>query len=164
MDNRLLKKILTTLIGCATLALVIVICYDVIMRYIFSSGSVALQELEWHLFSFIILFGGVVVLIENSHVRVDLIFNSSIYTERTREVVNCIGNLVFLIPFCLIIIWASYPFIYDSFIHSEKSPDPGGLTNRWIVKSFILLSFGLAAVIGITQIVRSVNKLCKKDD
>ena len=116
----MLKKILTTLIGCATLALVIVICYDVIMRYIFSSGSVALQELEWHLFSFIILFGGVVVLIENSHVRVDLIFNSSIYTERTREVVNCIGNLVFLIPFCVIIIWASYPFIYDSFIHSEK--------------------------------------------
>ena len=50
--------------------------------HFFSSGSVALQELEWHLFSFIILFGGVVVLIENTHVRVDLIFNSSIYTER----------------------------------------------------------------------------------
>ena len=163
MDSRLLRKILSSLIGFATLALVIVICYDVVMRYIFSSGSVALQELEWHLFSFIILFGGVAVLIDNAHVRVDLIFNSSFYTERTRELVNCIGNIIFLLPFCLVIIWASYPFIYDSLIYSEKSPDPGGLSNRWIVKSFILTSFGLVAVIGVTQIFKSITKFCKKD-
>ena len=102
----------------------IVICYDVVMRYIFSSGSVALQELEWHLFSFIILFGGVVVLIDNTHVRVDLIFNSSLYTEKTRELVNCIGNIIFLIPFCIIIIWASYPFIYDSLSTRKSLPTP----------------------------------------
>ena len=160
----MLRKILSTLIGCATLALVIVICYDVVMRYIFSSGSVALQELEWHLFSFIILFGGVVVLMDNTHVRVDLIFNSSLYSERTRELVNCIGNIIFLLPFCIIIIWASYPFIYDSFVYSEKSPDPGGLSNRWIVKSFILTTFGLTAGVGVIQVIRSIKKFCKKYD
>ncbi len=160
----MLKKTISILIGYATLALVIIICYDVVMRYIFSSGSVALQELEWHLFSFIILFGGVVVLIDNTHVRVDLIFNSSFYTARTRALVNCIGNTVFLLPFCIVIIWASYPFIYDSLIHSEKSPDPGGLSNRWIVKSFILITFGLTACVGVAQSIKLINKFRKKND
>ena len=113
---------------------------------------------------FIILFGGVVVLIDNTHVRVDLIFNSSLYTEKTRELVNCIGNIIFLIPFCIIIIWASYPFIYDSLVYSEKSPDPGGLSNRWIVKSFILTTFGLTAGVGVAQTIKSIKKFCKKDD
>ncbi len=144
--------------------LVAVICYDVIMRYIFSSGSVALQELEWHLFSFIILFGSVIVLSENSHVRVDLIFNSSLYTNTTRHIVNILGHLFFLLPFCVIILWSSYPFIYDSFIHKEKSPDPGGLNYRWIVKSFVFFSFGLLAAVCVSQLKNFIHRLWKKNE
>lgn len=160
----MLKNILSKLVGFATLTLVGVICYDVIMRYVFSSGSVALQELEWHLFSFIILFGSVIVLIENNHVRVDLIFNSDFYSSKNRHLTNILGHIFFLIPFCLIILWSSYPFISDSFVHFEKSPDPGGLTNRWIVKSFILISFTLLAVVGVKQLINSIREILKKND
>lgn len=160
----MLKNILSKLVGCATLGLVGVICYDVIVRYIFSSGSVALQELEWHLFSFIILFGSVIVLLENNHVRVDLIFNSAFYSDKKRHVTNILGHLFFLLPFCSIILWASYPFIYDSFVHFEKSPDPGGLTNRWVVKSFILTSFGLLAAVATKQLINFIKETIKKDD
>ena len=39
------------------LALVLLVATDVILRYLFSIGPVALQELEWHLISPIALLG-----------------------------------------------------------------------------------------------------------
>ncbi|RLA02298.1 MAG: C4-dicarboxylate ABC transporter permease, partial [Gammaproteobacteria bacterium] len=52
------------------LALVLLICYDVAMRYLFQQGSVALQELEWHLFALIFLLGSAYTLKHDQHVRV----------------------------------------------------------------------------------------------
>ena len=57
-------------------ALVLLVCYDVAMRYLFQAGSVALQELEWHLFALIFLLGAAYTLKHSGHVRVDLIYRS----------------------------------------------------------------------------------------
>jgi TRAP-type mannitol/chloroaromatic compound transport system permease small subunit len=59
--------------------MVLLICYDVAMRYLFNQGSIALQELQWHLFSLIFLLGGAYTLKHDGHVRVDLIHQSHFY-------------------------------------------------------------------------------------
>ena len=56
--------------------LVLLVVYDATVRYLFSGGSIALQELEWHLFDVIILFGIAYTLRENAHVRVDIFYAS----------------------------------------------------------------------------------------
>ena len=56
--------------------------YDVAMRYLFHSGSVALQELEWHLFALIILLGASYTLKHDDHVRVDIIYSSERISDR----------------------------------------------------------------------------------
>ena len=124
--------------------LVLLVVYDASARYMFSSGSIALQELEWHLFDVIILFGIAYTLRENSHVRVDIFYAS--YSDKTKALVNIIGSLFFILPFSILIIYIGLDFVEQSFIQNEASSNPGGLEYRFIVKSFMPLAFVFLAL------------------
>ena len=69
------------LVGRATswlaLAIVVVMAVNVLLRYLFSVGSVWAQELEWHLLAPLIMFGISYALLKGDHVRVDVLFGSS---------------------------------------------------------------------------------------
>lgn len=146
------------------LIMVIVIVYDVAMRYLFQAGSVALQELEWHLFALVFLFAGAYSLREDSHVRVDMIYRSRWVGERGRAWIDLIGVLVFLIPFCLLVIWACIPFVEHAFQLGEGSPDPGGLPYRYLLKAAIPLGFTLLLLQGIAMAIRCMERLCETFD
>ena len=87
-------------ISWLVLAMVLVIGYDVVMRYLFSTGSVALQELEWHLFALLFLLGATYTFKHDGHVRVDILYNSRPMNIRRRAWVDLLGGLFFLTPFC----------------------------------------------------------------
>lgn len=141
------------------LAVVLLICFDITVRYLLSAGILfgfsyqagALQELQWHFFALIFLLGGAYTLKHDEHVRVDIFYQSAWMTPKRRAWVNFIGSFLFLIPFCLIIIYSSYPFVYDSYLHHETSPDAGGLTHRYLLKFAIPLGFSLLLLQGISQ-------------
>ena len=137
-------------------AMVALTLYDVAMRYLFRDGSVALQELEWHLFALVILFGSAFTLKHGDHVRVDLIYSSRRISDQHRQIIDLLGNLFFLLPFATMIIWTSIPFAYDAFIHQEISPDPGGLGHRWIIKAAIPVGFALLALQGLADSARGL--------
>ena len=132
------------------------------MRYVFNSGSVALQELEWHLFSAIFLLGAGLTLRDEKHVRVDLIYRSRFFNERYRAFVDTGGILFFLLPFCALIILTSAPFVYDAYIHDEVSPDPGGLPYRWLIKSTLPLSFFLIMVQALVSLRKNLSVIIRK--
>ena len=92
------------------LGMVLVIAYDVAMRYLFHIGSVGLQELEWHLFALIFLFGAGYTFKHDGHVRVDIFYRSQHRDARRRAWVGLLGGLFFLLPFCMLIIISSAPF------------------------------------------------------
>ncbi|MFK8067945.1 MAG: TRAP transporter small permease subunit [Gammaproteobacteria bacterium] len=143
------------------LFMVILISYDVTMRYLFQSGSVALQELEWHLFSIVFLLGAAYALKHDEHVRVDLIYKSKRLNDRHRAMINIFGGLFFLIPFCLLIILNSWSFIENSFSLNETSPDPGGLPYRWLLKAMINIGFTLLLLQGLAETLRNISFLMK---
>ena len=132
---------------------------DVILRYFFHNGSIALQELEWHLFAVMFLFGISYSLLEESHVRVDFIYDN--LSIKKRAIINIIGTLLFLIPFAIFIVFGSYEFVLDAFNTNEISEDPGGLTHRWIIKFMIPLSFTILVIASIGYIVKNIKKLWK---
>ena len=119
--------------------LVLLVVYDATLRYFFSSGSVALQELEWHLFDVVILFGIAYTLKHSSHVRVDIFYAS--FSDKTKSVINIISSLFFIIPFAILIIYISIDFVLLSYEQNEVSSNPGGLEYRFLVKSLLPLSF-----------------------
>jgi len=119
--------------------LVLLVVYDATARYLFSTGSIALQELEWHFFDIIILFGIAYTLKENAHVRVDIFYAS--FSDKTKALINTISSLFFILPFSLLIIYIGIDFVSMSFIQDECSSNPGGLEYRFLVKSLMPLSF-----------------------
>ena len=139
------------------LVLVLLVAYDVIMRYLFQSGSIAIQELEWHLFSIIFLLGAAYTLKHDDHVRLDLVYRSGFMSDYRRAWINLVCSLLFLIPFCVLIIVSSWPFVTQAYLFSEGSPDPGGLPFRWVLKAAIPLGFFLLIIQGISESLKSLS-------
>lgn len=133
--------------------LVLVVCYDVFTRYFLRKSSVAVQELEWHIFAVLFLVAAAYTLKADSHVRVDVFY--SLFSPRGKAWVNLFGSLVFLIPFAILIIWTSKGFISMSWMIQETSPDPGGLPYRYALKAMIPFGFSLVLLQGISLALRS---------
>ena len=124
--------------------LVSLIVYDATARYLFSSGSTALQELEWHFFDVVILLSIAYALKHNAHVRVDIFYDK--FSPKVQAFVNIISIIFFILPLSFLILYTGIDFVELSFTQQEMSSDPGGLTHRWIVKSLMPLSFLLLAL------------------
>jgi TRAP-type mannitol/chloroaromatic compound transport system permease small subunit len=138
------------------LGLVLLICYDVAMRYLFQQGSVALQELEWHLFALIFLLCSAYTLKHDEHVRVDIIYQSHFMSDKKRALVNIFGTLFLLLPFCILILTSSWPFVENAFYYNEGSPDPGGLPYRFLLKGSLLVAFGLLILQALADLARNI--------
>lgn len=144
-------------ISWLTTLLVVLICGDVAARYLFNISSAGVVELEWHVFSFIFLLGAAYTLRHDKHVRVDVFYQN--FSPRKQAWVNLLGSVLFLIPFCLIIIQASGKFTYNAFMINEGSPDPGGLPARFIVKGAIPVGFFLLLLQAFSLAFRSILTL-----
>lgn len=145
------------LAGFCTLLLVFVTVYDVLLRYAFRMGSIAVQEFEWHLFSAIFLLGAAYTLRQDEHVRVDLLYSR--LSERGKAVIDLLGTLFFLLPFCALLVYVSIPFVQRSFELAEQSADPGGLPFRFAVKALIPLGFLLLGLEGLALFFRKLSFL-----
>lgn len=142
-----------------TTLLMLVICFDVLMRYVFSSSSAALTETEWHLFAAIFMLGAAYTLKYDKHVRVDVFYTN--FSEKGKAWVNLIGTIIFLFPFCYVVIRSSVPFVVNSFNVLETSPDPGGLPARYIIKSVIPIGFSLLMLQGISVVLKCLKTISK---
>jgi len=136
--------------------LVLLVVYDATARYLFSEGSTALQELEWHFFDVIILLSIAYTLQEKSHVRVDIFYDN--FSPKMQTLINIISITFFILPLSFLIVYIGIDFVEMSFIQNEASSDPGGLTNRWIVKALMPLSFLLLSLSAIKQLTEEVIK------
>ncbi|WP_457592555.1 TRAP transporter small permease subunit [Hydrogenimonas sp.] len=143
--------------AAAAVALALLIVYDASMRYIFHEGSVALQELEWHLFDAVFLFGLSYALKHDKHVRVDILYAR--FSPRTKAYIQIASMLFFVIPLALLIVWFGVDFTLQSYLQHETSPDPGGLCCRYIVKSFIVLAFVLLVLQALSETIKALYRL-----
>jgi TRAP-type mannitol/chloroaromatic compound transport system permease small subunit len=141
--------------GFLNLVMLVNVFYDSIMRYFFNSGSIALQEMEWHLFSVVFLFGMAYTLKEDGHVRVDILYD--LFSPRWKANVNIGGALLFLIPLSLLIIEGSFWYVHEAFASGEISGDPGGLSYRWLIKAVIPASFVFLVVSAIGFVLHNIN-------
>ncbi len=152
--NKLID-ILGNILVVVLLLMILNVFYDVIMRYVFHNSSIAMQEMEWHFFSIVILFGISYSLKEDAHVRVDFIYDK--LSIKTRAMINIIGTILFLLPFTILIIYGSLPFVMDSYVTNEVSSDPGGLKHLWMIKAMIPLSFIILLIESFHYIVKNIN-------
>lgn len=124
--------------------LVILVVYDAMQRYLFSGGSIALQELEWHLFDVVILLSIAYTLSQNAHVRVDIFHDH--FSEKNKALLELVSSLLFILPLSLLLIYLGIDFVMLSYLQNEGSSNPGGLEYRFLVKSLLPLAFALVVL------------------
>jgi TRAP-type mannitol/chloroaromatic compound transport system permease small subunit len=145
------------LLAITLLLMVANVAFDVMMRYLFRASSVGMQEMEWHMFAVIILYGVGFALKGEGHVRVDFVYDRM--RPKTRALINIFGTVFFLMPLSLLILFGSVEFVHDAYTMNEISEDPGGLTHRWIIKGMIPLSFAFLLFSAIGYILQNINAI-----
>ena len=137
----------------ACIAQVALVATNVILRYLLRIGPMELQELEWHLISPIALIGMCYALRHKDHVKVDIFYDK--FRAETRNFVDLLAALSLIVISVLIIDFA-IGFVTQAYFIDEGSPDPGGLPHRWLLRSFIPVSFAIL-------VMQSVSNLLKTD-
>jgi TRAP-type mannitol/chloroaromatic compound transport system permease small subunit len=140
--------------------------YNVTVRYFgrFIGQTLASNiyiEAQWYLFSIVFFFGFAYVLRHNQNVRVDFLYTN--WPVKRRALINLIGDLLFLIPFCILGIIVAYNPVLASWGRLpdgswgewEQSPDANGLP-RAPIKSMIIVGFVLLLLQAISEVIKHV--------
>ena len=137
--------------------LALLVTYDAMMRYLFSAGSIALQEVEWHLYDVIFLLGISYTLKHDKHVRVDIFYEH--YSKETRALIQIFSMLFLVIPFSLLMMNDAWDMMMQSYFQQEISSDPGGLTHRFLIKGMIVVAFGLLVIQAVSEVLKAFHSL-----
>ena len=117
--------------------------FNVLLRYFFRTGSVAMQELEWHLMAPICLLGLSYALLHDGHVKVDILYGR--FPPHVQRLIDLVSMVLVCFVVGLLMV-LSFPYVEQSYAIGEKSPDPGGLENRWMLKALLPIGFGLLLI------------------
>lgn len=150
------------LAGWLCILMIVVVFVDVVARYGFDAGSIAMQELEWHLFAAVFLLGAAYTMRENANVRVDVFYAKM--SARKKAMVDIFGTVVFVIPMCSLILYSSYDFVAYSYQIQEVSNDPGGLPYRFAFRALLPLGYFLVMIQSLAVISRNVRILAGDTD
>ena len=146
-------------ISWMVMLMVAISAFNAIARYVgrwigINLSSNLYLELQWYLFSLIFLLGAGYALKENAHVRVDVIYGR--LQARSRALINVIGSVLMMIPFCLFVLFVSWPSIRNSWVVREGSPDPSGLP-RYPIKAVIIVAFVLLLAQGVAELIKDIR-------
>ena len=139
-----------------TLAIVVLMAINVLLRYLFSVGTVWSQELEWHLLVPLVLFGMSYALRHGDHVRVDIVYSR--FSGRTKALVDLVSALL-TAAIAILVIWFSLHYVQQAWAIDEGSPDPGGIPHRYIIKSLIPIGFALLLAQAVASAIGCVERL-----
>jgi len=135
----------------AAFALALTMAGNVLLRYVFHSGSVWSQELEWHWMAVICTLSISYTILHDGIVRVDVLYaNFSPGLKRTIDLMT----MAMLMAVAAGIIWLSLPYVANSWNIGETSTNPGGIPYRYALKALIPIGFFLVFLQGLSQFLK----------
>jgi len=135
------------------LVAVIVSAANAVVRKGFDVSSNSWLELQWVLFSIVFLLCSPWTLLDNEHIRIDIVNNA--LPKTVRNIIDLVGHAVFLLPLCIVMIITGGPFFMRSYEIQEQSGNAGGLP-QWPAKSLIIVGFVLLFVQGISELIKRI--------
>jgi TRAP-type mannitol/chloroaromatic compound transport system permease small subunit len=135
------------------LVAVVISAANATVRKVFDTSSNSWLELQWVLFSIVFLLCSSWTLLDNEHIRIDIINN--LLPARVRNTIDVIGHIFFLLPLTIVMIVTGIPFFLRSFAINEQSGNAGGLP-QWPAKSLIMIGFAMLLVQGISELIKRI--------
>lgn len=130
---------------------VLISSINAVVRKVFDMSSNSYLELQWVLFSVVFLLCSPWTLLQGEHIKIDIINHT--LPLKVRSWIDMLGHLLFLVPFCVIMLYTSVPFFLVSYHQNEQSFSAGGLP-QWPAKSLIMIGFALLLVQAVSEIIK----------
>ena len=137
------------------IALILLVFSTVFFRYVFNMSYIIVQEIIMYLHALIFMFGISYALKENSHVKIDVLYNT--LNKRTQRVISIAGLVSFILPTALFVIYISIDMVTQSWVIFEGSSEAGGLDLVFILKSLIPISGILIFLQGISELIKHIR-------
>ena len=135
------------------LAAVVVSAANATVRKVFDTSSNSWLELQWILFSVVFLLCAPWTLLDNEHIRIDIVNN--MLPKRVRDSIDVIGHTFFLMPLAIIMIITGIPFFLRSAEINEQSGNAGGLP-QWPSKALIMIGFAMLLIQGLSELIKRI--------
>ena len=135
------------------LVAVVVSALNATVRKTFDISSNSWLELQWVLFSIVFLLCSSWTLLDNEHIRIDIVNN--LLPKQVRNSIDVIGHAFFLVPLCIVMIITGGPFFMRSVEINEQSGNAGGLP-QWPAKSLIIIGFTMLLVQGMSELIKRI--------
>ena len=97
------------LISWLVLLMMLITSLIVVMRYLFNTGSIALQESVTYLHGIVFLLAISYTLKNKAHVRVDILYQR--FSLRTKAMIDLLGTIIFLLPFAGFVTWVCIDYV-----------------------------------------------------
>ena len=144
-------------ISWLTLAMVLITLTVALLRYLFNTGWIALQESVVFLHGTVFMLGIAYTLQQDRHVRVDIFYRR--WGPRGRAWVDLLGVVLLLVPSCMFLLWISWDYVAASWQRLEGSREAGGLPGVFLLKTLIPLTALLVLLQGLANLLRSLRTL-----
>ncbi len=141
-------------IAWLTLGMVLVTFAVVLLRYLFNTGWIAMQESITYMHALVFMLGAAYTLRHDGHVRVDIFYQK--FSPRTRAWVDLLGTLLLLLPVTLFIAWVSWEYVSTAWALKEGSRETGGLPGVYLLKTAIPLMALMLLLQGTSLALRSL--------
>lgn len=138
------------------LVAVLVSAINAVVRKMFDMSSNAWLELQWYLFGAVFLLAAAYTLQKNEHIRIDIL--SSSWSKRTRDIIDLVLHIIFLVPFSVLMVYLSWSWFWLSYRTGEVSANAGGLI-IWPAKSFVLIGFIMLTAQAFSEIIKRIGVL-----
>jgi TRAP-type mannitol/chloroaromatic compound transport system permease small subunit len=135
------------------LATTLISAGNAIVRKAFDMSSNGLLEIQWYLFAAVFMLGAGFGFLKNSHVRIDFISNR--LTDRTRNWIDLLGIVLVLFPFCILMVFLSWPVFVSAYNNGEMSQNAGGLI-RWPAYLLVPVGFALLMMQGVSELIKRI--------
>ena len=139
------------------IGVLVVVLANVFARFVLNAGSVALEELSWHLFGAAMMLTLAYAVVRDDHVRVDVLHEK--FSPKAKAIIELAGLVLLALPIVYLMIEVLVPYAYKAFELSERSQAPSGLPHRFIFKSVLPLALMLVWVAMFSRVLRCTTLL-----
>jgi TRAP-type mannitol/chloroaromatic compound transport system permease small subunit len=154
-------ELIGKVVSILAILMVVVTCYIVIARYVFNTGSIAVQESVIYFNAILFMLSAGFTLKHNGHVRVDVFYGKA--SPRYKAWVDLFGSLFLLMPVAIFIMVASWDYVSSAFAIKEQSGEAGGLPWVYLLKGMIPVMSIVLIFQGIAEIIRNAFILFAPD-
>lgn len=131
-------------------AIVVIIFYEVILRYIFKNPTLWAYELSWWLAGMIYLLAGLYVMQQREHIRITIFYDLA-----PPLVKRCFDVLAWLclLVFCFAVVWGGYDEAARKLLNWERLGTAWNPPIPAVVKPLILLTVITLTLQGLLNLI-----------